>query len=71
MLRQNRKTDRIISESFAVRRVARQLAKKDAVVCLSNESAHANYARELGHEVVRAKMSSSIMIGLPMKAFIM
>ena len=58
VLKNQRKAERDIRSSFAVRRVGRQLAKKDAIKALNMESAQANYARELGTEVARAKIEA-------------
>lgn len=58
VLKNQRKEERDIRSSFAVRRMGRQLAKKDAVKALNMESAQANYARELGSEVARAKIEA-------------
>ena len=57
-LRSQKKAERDIRSSFAVRRVARQLAKKDAIRALNMESNQSNYARELGTEVSRAKIEA-------------
>ena len=58
VLKNQRKAERDIRSSFAVRRIGRQLAKKDAIKALNMESAQANYARELGTEVARAKIEA-------------
>ena len=58
VLKNQRKEERDIRSSFAVRRIGRQLAKKDAIRALNMESAQANYARELGTEVARAKIEA-------------
>ncbi len=58
VLKNQRKAERDVRSSFAVRRVGRQLAKKDAIKALNMESAQANYARELGSEVARAKIEA-------------
>ena len=58
VLKNQRKEERDIRSSFAVRRIARHLAKKDAIRALNMESAQANYARELGTEVARAKIEA-------------
>ena len=58
VLKNQRKEERNIRSSFKVRRVGRQLAKTDAIKALNMESAQANYARELGSEVARAKIEA-------------
>ena len=58
VLKNQRKAERDVRSSFAVRRVGRQLAKKDAIKALNMESQQANYARELGSEVARAKIEA-------------
>lgn len=58
VLKNQRKEERNIRSSFKVRRVGRQLAKADAIKALNMESAQANYARELGSEVARAKIEA-------------
>ncbi len=58
VLKNQRKEERDIRSSFKVRRVGRQLAKTDAIKALNMESAQANYARELGSEVARAKIEA-------------
>ncbi len=58
VLKNQRKEERNIRSSFKVRRIGRQLAKTDAIKALNMESAQANYARELGSEVARAKIEA-------------
>ena len=58
VLKNQREEERNIRSSFKVRRVGRQLAKTDAIKALNMESAQANYARELGSEVARAKIEA-------------
>ncbi len=58
VLKTQRKEERNIGSSFKVRRVGRQLSKTDAIKALNMESAQANYARELGSEVARAKIEA-------------
>ena len=58
VLKNQRKAERDVRSSFAVRRIGRQLAKKDAIKALNMESSQANYARELGTEVARAKIEA-------------
>jgi hypothetical protein len=58
VLKNQRKEERDVRSSFAVRRIGRQLTKKDAIKALNMESAQANYARELGSEVARAKIEA-------------
>ena len=58
VLKNQRKAERDVRSSFAVRRVGRLLAKKDAIKALNMESSQANYARELGSEVARAKIEA-------------
>ena len=58
VLKNQRKEERNIRSSFKVRRVGRQLTKADAIKALNMESAQANYARELGSEVARAKIEA-------------
>lgn len=58
LLKNHKKAERDIRSSFVVRRVGRQLAKKDAIKSLNMESLQSNYARELGSEVSRAKLEA-------------
>jgi hypothetical protein len=58
LLKNHKKAERDIRSSFIVRRVGRQLAKKDAIKALNMESLQSNYARELGSEVARAKLEA-------------
>ncbi|MEZ4699471.1 MAG: winged helix-turn-helix domain-containing protein [Rhodothermales bacterium] len=58
LLKNHKKAERDIRSSFVVRRVGRQLAKKDAIKALNMESIQSNYARELGSEVARAKLEA-------------
>ncbi len=58
LLKNHKKAERDVRSSFIVRRVARQLSKKDAIKALNMESMQSNYARELGSEVARAKIEA-------------
>lgn len=58
VLKNQRKAERDVRSSYSVRRIGRQLAKKDAIKALNMESTQANYARELGTEVARAKIEA-------------
>jgi hypothetical protein len=58
VLKSNRKADRDIRSSFAVRRVQRGMARQDAIRALTMESAQSNYAMELGGEISRARIEA-------------
>lgn len=58
VLRNRRKEDQDVRSSRAVRRIQRQLMKKNAVKSMKLESVETNYARQLRAEVDRARIDA-------------